>query len=95
MTTMLEKARAAASVVLRSDGAYCEHDTEKVGRAVLEAIREPSVALHNAGCDSPHQSKPPRVELTDEGYVRVTGFKPASSSGLFTAMIDAVLEERA
>ena len=92
MTTMMEKAALAVRVTARSDDDGYVNDPEDVVRAVLQAIREPSNAMHNAGAFSEHQSRPPKIVVGEEGALSVE-WRPANPSGLFTVMIDALLAE--
>ena len=107
MTTMLEKMARAMCAADGHDpnGPTCDiyfHDDPDAGkpwasyraglRAALLAIREPSNAMHNAGAFSEHQSQPPKIVVGEEGALSVE-WRPANPSGLFTAMIDAILNE--
>jgi len=94
MTTMLEKATDAAMKAIIGVEDVQSGEMREAIYAALLAIRHPTVNIHNAACESPHQSSPPRAELTEDGLVRVVGFKPANPSGLFTAMIDAILADK-
>lgn len=99
MTTMLEKMAARLAEELgegerpdgltRVEGVF---DMREVARAALLAIREPSVAAHNVGAFSDHQSKPPMIVSGEDGLLRIE-WRPANPRGMFTAMIDAILAE--
>lgn len=54
---------------------------KRLARSVLMAVRVPDGLVVDAG--EGHRS----------GYGHVTGFEPHSTEGIFTAMIDAILNE--
>jgi hypothetical protein len=69
-------------------------DFVKGVRAVLEAIRKPTSAMHNAGAFSAAQATPPTIKISEEtGALYLTGYRGANPTGMWEAMIDAALAE--
>ena len=90
MTTMLEK---MADAIQAQTDCQCRASVLAAARAALDAIRKPSIAAHNAGAFSDHQSRAPKIVLREDGLLAIE-WRPANPSGLFTTMIDAILAEK-
>ena len=89
MTTMLEK---MADAIQAQTGCQCRASALAAARAALQVIRKPSIAAHNAGAFSDHQSRAPKIAVREDGLLAID-WRPANPSGLFSTMIDAILAE--
>jgi len=96
---MIERAARAAEIELgKQEMVLADPITlrrmmaKRIARAVLIAIREPSITMHNAGAFSEGQSKPATIKVCEEsGALFLHGYSPANPSKIWEAMFDAAL----